>query len=98
MPVHCQLFEINAFEDTSENNSSFSCQLFFHHLIFCVSSGYLFPFSKNDVISSVRKHYCALGVRVRFRVGAWVSGNTFSVKRVLSSVVEPQFRLELPNC
>jgi len=48
--------------------------------------GYLHTFLKNDVISSVRKHYYALRVRARFRVKAGVSGNTFPVKHVFEQV------------
>jgi len=49
--------------------------------------------SKNDVISSVRKHYCALGLRLAFglrlEIGLRVSGNTFSVKRIIFEQVYP---------
>jgi len=41
---------------------------------------------KIDVILSVRKHYSALGLRFRVKVRAGVSGNTFSVKRVVEQV------------
>jgi len=41
---------------------------------------YLYTFSKNDVISSVRKRYCALGL------GLELAEITFSVKRVFEQV------------
>jgi len=43
-------------------------------------------FLKNDIISSGRKRYCALGLEFRIRFSARVSGNTFSVKRVFEQL------------
>jgi len=44
---------------------------------FCITFvGYRYTWSKNDVISSVRKHNCALGLGLEFKVTAGVSVNT----------------------
>jgi len=43
---------------------------------------YLYTFSKNDVISSVQKHYCSLGLEYEL----CYIGNTFSVKRIFEKV------------
>jgi len=55
----------------------------------------MYTFSKNDVISAVRKHSY---FRVRVRVRDGVSGNTFSVKSVFDksvSGVDPKVRVNL---
>jgi len=51
---------------------------------------YLYTFSKNYGISSVRKHYCALGVRVKVRIR--VNGNAFLVKRVFEQALVAPFQ------
>jgi len=55
--------------------------------------GYLHTCLKNDVISSVQKHYCALGLGLGLELGlgrvsvrAGVSVITFSIKRVFEQV------------
>jgi len=42
-------------------------------------------FLENDVISSVRKRFCILGLRLG-RVTAGANGSAFSVKRVFEQV------------
>jgi len=60
--------------------------------------GYRYTWSKNDVVSSVRKHNCALGLGLGLVLGVvlvlvlglelrgGVSVNTFSIKRVFDQV------------
>jgi len=49
-------------------------------------SGYLYTFSKNKVISSVQKRYCAFGLELGLRLGLGVSENIFSLKGIFKQV------------
>jgi len=54
---------------------------------------YLYTFSKNDVISSVRKHYCALGLELGSelcRVSKKKKKNGFDQTCFRASLIHPQ--------
>jgi len=54
-------------------------------------TGYLYTISKNDVISSVRKHYCALRLGLEFRLELRLRKYVFGQTCFRASVVESAY-------
>jgi len=66
-------------------------ELYWQFITLCKFKEDLYSFSKNVIISSVRKHYCALGLVLGLRLELRLAKVRFGQTCLRARVVKPQF-------